>query len=105
MTSSLVDAVLFLALVLTSTCVGAMYLKLRRLDAYHAEYKGVFDQTAEALGSARDAIRDFTTEGREVLEALSAKIDEARAALSDLTAGSQEIGRRQAEASRARTDR
>lgn len=84
--SSLVNAVLFLALMLTSAIVVAMYRKLKKLDAYHAEYKLVFDQTAEALGSARDAVRSFATEGRELLEALDARIDEARAVKADLEA-------------------
>jgi hypothetical protein len=68
-----------------------MYFKLRRLDAYHAEYKRIFDQTAVALGSAGEAVRTFSTDGREVLDALSARIDEARAILSELDAASHAL--------------
>jgi hypothetical protein len=82
--SSLVNIILFLALVLTSVCVLTMYFKLKRLDAYHAEYKLIFDQTAEALGSARDAMRAFNAEGKDVLSALGTRIEEARSILSEL---------------------
>ena len=84
--TSLVNAVLFAALVLTSVIVVAMYRKLKQLDAYHAEYKLVFDRTAEALGSAGEAVNSFKTEGRELLEALGARIEEARAVMTDLEA-------------------
>ncbi|MBF9235656.1 hypothetical protein [Microvirga alba] len=84
MMSSLVNIVLFLALVITSVCVLGMYRKLKRLDAYHSEYKRIFDQTAEALGSAGAALRAFTTDGRDVLDALGTKIDEAKVLLSEL---------------------
>ena len=92
--SSLVNAVLFLALVLTSIIVVAMYRKLKQLDAYHAEYKLVFDQTAEALGAAAEAVRSFGTEGRELLEALGKRTDEARAVLADLEAATGEAKQR-----------
>lgn len=101
--SSLVNGVLFLALVLTSVIVVTLYLKLKKLDAYHAEYKLVFDQTAEALGSAREAVRSFSTEGRELLEALSARIDEARAVLVELEAATAEAGPHSGEASSQRS--
>lgn len=94
MMSSLVNAVLFLALVLTSAIVVAMYRKLKQLDAYHAEYKLVFDQTAVALGAAGEAVRSFSTEGRELLETLGRRIDEARAVMADLETAANEAKRR-----------
>lgn len=84
--SSLVNLVLFLALIATSLCVLAMYRKLKRFDAYQTEYKRLFDQTSVALNSAGDAVRTFGTEGREVVEALGSKIDEARGVLAELEA-------------------
>jgi hypothetical protein len=86
MTSSLVDAVLLAALVLTCACVLPMYLKLKRLDRTQAEYGRAFAQSSRALASAGEAVRNFTGEGREILGALDAKIAEARAALADLEA-------------------
>ena len=82
--SSLVNVVLFLALVLTSLCVLAMYRKLRQLDSYRAEYKIVFQQTAQALDSAGAAVRTFNDEGRELLETLGKLIEEAKVLKSDL---------------------
>ncbi|RVU15607.1 hypothetical protein [Methylobacterium oryzihabitans] len=97
MTSSVVDAVLFAALLLTCACVLPMYLKLKRLDRVQAEYGRAFAETSRALAQAGEAVRGFTGEGREVLDALSAKIDEARATLAEL-----EAGRRAAEPVRGR---
>jgi hypothetical protein len=87
--SSLVNAILFLALVLTSICVVTMYFKLKRLDAYHAEYKRIFEQTSVALGSASEAVKSFNAEGRELLGALGVRIEEARTLLSELEAAGQ----------------
>lgn len=81
-----VDTILLLALVVTSACVVPMYLKLKRLDRTQAEYGRIFAESGQALASAGDAVRSFSTEGREILEALTVKIDEARQTLSDLEA-------------------
>lgn len=82
----LVDTVLLLALVVTSACVVPMYLKLKRLDRTQAEYGRIFAESGQALNSAGDAVRSFSTEGREILESLTVKIDEARQILADLEA-------------------
>jgi hypothetical protein len=91
MMSSLVNLVLFLALVATSFCVLAMYRRLKRFDAYQSEYKRLFDQTSVALNSAGDAVRTFGVEGREVVEALGARIDEARSVLAELEAATHAV--------------
>lgn len=78
MMSSLVNAALFLALVATSVCVVSMYRKLKRLDSYHAEYKRIFDQTAEALTSANEAVQMLNEDGKDVLLELGQRIEEAR---------------------------
>lgn len=88
MMSSLANVVLFLALVTTSTIVAVMYSKLKRLDAYHAEYKNIFDKTGAALVSAQNAVSHFGTESRETLSELGARIEEAKLLikrLEDLT--------------------
>ncbi|WP_205800258.1 hypothetical protein [Microvirga terricola] len=76
--SSLVNIVLFIALVTTSICVLGMYQKLKRLNAYHAEYRRTADQTAEALRLAGISLNSFATDGRDVLGALDTRISEAR---------------------------
>ncbi|GAA0274642.1 hypothetical protein LNAOJCKE_4151 [Methylorubrum aminovorans] len=83
---SLVDGILLIALVATSACVVPMYLKLKRLDRTQAEYGAAVAASGVALTQAGEAVRAFKEEGREVLDALSLKIDEARAALAELEA-------------------
>ncbi len=83
---SLVDGILLVALVATSACVVPMYLKLKRLDRTQAEYGAAVAASGVALTQAGEAVRAFKEEGREVLDALSLKIDEARTALAELEA-------------------
>jgi hypothetical protein len=84
MMSSLVDAVLLVALVLTSACVVVMYRKLRRLDAYHQDYQRILAQTATALEAARSAVESLQVDGRELVSALGRRIEEARAVMAEI---------------------
>ena len=77
-----VDTILLVALVATSACVVPMYLKLKRLDRTQAEYGRILTQSGQALAQAGDAVRNFSTEGREILEALDQRIGEARQTLA-----------------------
>ncbi|MFC4173641.1 hypothetical protein ACFOYU_16520 [Microvirga sp. GCM10011540] len=88
MMSSLVNAVLFLALVMTSVCVLIMYRKLKSFEAHQSEYKRAFGQTSDALRAAGNAVQTFSTEGREILSALEERIEEARAVIAELEARS-----------------
>ena len=83
----LADTILLLALAATSACVVPMYLKLKRLDRTQAEYGRILTQSGHALSQAGEAVRGFSTEGRAILEALDAKIEEARATLAALETG------------------
>ncbi|MGV7034609.1 hypothetical protein [Methylobacterium symbioticum] len=84
--TGLVDFVLLAALAGTSACVVPMYLKLKRLDRTQAEYGRAMAASGHALASAGEAVRNFAGEGREVLDALGLKIEEARATLAELEA-------------------
>jgi hypothetical protein len=77
-----VDAVLLLALLITSLRVGAMYRELKRLRGYQSQYVEVFGETSRAAGHIGDAVRQLGREGRDVLEHLETLIGEARV-LSD----------------------
>lgn len=90
---SLVDGVLLAALVGTTACVLPLYLKLKRLDRAQAEYGRAVAASGHALTSAGEAVRNFTGEGRAVLEALGAKIEEARATLDALEAARREAAK------------
>jgi len=72
-----------------------MYRKLKRFDAYQAEYKRMFEETSAALGLAGDAVRAFSSEGKEAADALGIRIEEARAILIQLTVTMQTAQRLQ----------
>jgi len=82
--SSLANVILFLALVTTSIMVAVMYVKLKKLDRYHAEYQQIFDRTGEALKGAQTAVMSFGAEGKETLAMLGARIEEAKAVAMQL---------------------
>lgn len=90
--SSLANIILFLALVTTSIMVAVMYVKLKKLDRYHAEYQQIFDRTGEALKGAQTAVMSFGTEGKETLAMLGARIEEAKAAAAQLENLTREAG-------------
>jgi hypothetical protein len=94
MTSSPVDFVLLFALVLTSGSVILTWRKLKRLDAYHADYQRIFAQTAAALRAARAAVDELNTEGRQLVATLSERIDQANALLKAMEPKPVEQGRR-----------
>ncbi|GEP03165.1 hypothetical protein [Methylobacterium oxalidis] len=98
--ASLVDGVLLAALVGTSACVVPMYLKLKRLDRAQAAYGRAMAESGHALASAGEAVRSFAGEGREVLDALGLKIEEARAAQADLEASRRALLAARAEGGR-----
>jgi hypothetical protein len=83
---SLAEALLFAALIATTACLIPMYLRLKRLDRYHAQYRDMVDWSACALVGASNAVQAFAQEGRTVLEDLSREIEFAKAALAELKA-------------------
>ncbi len=88
--SSLANIILFLALVTTSVMVAVMYVKLKKLDRYHAEYQQIFDRTGEALKGAQTAVVSFGSEGKETLAMLGSRIEEAKAIARQLETLTQE---------------
>lgn len=84
MTSYLVDGILLLALVLTSIRVGAMYRELKRLRALQDGYRSAVGQGAEALARMENAVREINGGGAQILAALGARIDEARALMAEM---------------------
>ena len=83
---SLAEALLFAALVATTGCLVPMYMRLKRLDRYHAQYRDMVDWSASALVGASNAVQSFAQDGRTVLEDLSREIETAKAALAELRA-------------------
>ncbi len=91
--SFLANLILFLALVTTSIMVAIMYVKLKKLDRYHAEYQQIFDRTGEALKGAQTAVMSFGAEGKETLAMLGARIEEAKAVATQLETLTREANR------------
>jgi hypothetical protein len=83
---SLAEALLFAALVATTFCLVPMYMRLKRLDRYHAQYRDMVDWSASALVGASNAVQAFAQDGRIVLEDLGREIECAKAALAELKA-------------------
>ena len=84
MTSFLIDAVLLVALVLTSVRVGRMYQELRRLRRLHDEYRSSLDQTGAMLTCVQETVRELKDQGGDVLNRLGTRVDEARGVLAEL---------------------
>lgn len=78
------EAVLFVALVVTSTCVVLMYRKLGNLSAYQRDYRVALDDSANALHHARNAMALLNDDSRELLTLLSHKIQDAETLLWQL---------------------
>ena len=83
---SLVEGALFVALVVTTACLLPMYLRLKRLDKYNAQYGEMIGATSHTLTQAANAVQGFSVDGRSILERLSREIDLADAALRRLRA-------------------
>ncbi|MBS9479308.1 hypothetical protein [Ancylobacter radicis] len=75
------EAVLFVALVVTSVCVVLMYRKLGALSAYQRDYRVALDDSANALHHARNAMALLNDDSRELLMLLSHKIQDAETLL------------------------
>jgi len=77
MTFSPAEAVLFVALVVTSACVVLMYRKLNELSIVGRHYRLALHDSAAALGDARDAVALLNDDSRQLLAELCLKIGEA----------------------------
>lgn len=84
MTFSPAEAVLFVALVVTSGCVVLMYRKLNELSTVGRHYRLALHDSAAALGEARDAVALLNNDSRELISALCTRIGEAEALVARL---------------------
>lgn len=86
MTYYLGEAILFVALVLTSLQILRMRGELKRMRAYHLEFERVFNQTEAALETIQRTVHELHASGREVVEELGLRIDTGRRVIVDLKA-------------------
>ncbi|GLK70073.1 hypothetical protein KHC23_22005 [Ancylobacter dichloromethanicus] len=77
MTFSPAEALLFVALVVTSGCVVMMYRKLKQFSHVGLTYRLALHDSAAALAEARDAVALLNDDSRALLADLSVKIHQA----------------------------
>ena len=86
MISSIVDIVLFVALLFTSFRVTKMHRELVRLRADQGEFTQVLSKTNETVDDMVVMVREFSADGRQMVTALGDKIDEARRTIAEIDA-------------------
>ncbi len=86
MISSVVDIILFAALLFTSVRVTKMHRELVRLRAHHGEFTAVLGKTNETVDDMVLMVREFSSDGRQMVHALGDKIDEARRTIAEIDA-------------------
>jgi len=86
MISSIVDIVLFAALLFTSVRVTKMHRELVRLRAHQGEFTQVLGKTNETVDDMVMMVRDFSADGRQMVHALGDKIDEAHRTIAEIDA-------------------
>jgi methyl-accepting chemotaxis protein len=86
MISSLVDIILFAALLFTSLRVTKMHRELVRLRAHQGEFTSVLGKTNETVDDMVLMVREFSADGRQMVQALGDKIDEARSTINEIDA-------------------
>jgi hypothetical protein len=86
MISSIVDIILFSALLFTSFRVTKMHRELVRLRAHQGEFTEVLGRTNETVDDMVLMVREFSADGRQMVHALGDKIDEARRTINEIDA-------------------
>ena len=84
MTFYLGEALLFVALVLTSLQVLRMRRELQRMRAYQAEFHTAFAKTEAALRTIQQTIRELQASGRDVIEELGLRIDAGKRLVEEI---------------------
>ena len=101
MMSSIVNVVLFVALLLTTASVVQMYRKLTKLDRLHTDYERILSETATSLDAARTAVTAFHLEARDTVAELGREIEVARRLIAEIDARSAAAARPAGEQSAA----
>ena len=86
MVSYLVEGILLAALLFTSIHVTRMRRELVRLRTDQGDFAVVLGKTTEAVDDMVVMVREFSADGRQLVNVLGEKIDEAREAIAELDA-------------------
>ncbi|ABD86654.1 hypothetical protein [Rhodopseudomonas palustris] len=84
MASYLVDLVLLAALLFTSIRVTKMHRELVRLRNDQGDFATVLGKTTEAVDDMVLMVREFSADGRQLVNVLGDKIEQARKAIVDI---------------------
>lgn len=97
MISYLADGILMLALVVTSIWVMKMNSRLQKLRDNQFEFRRIMEQTNLALEGIELSIDEINIRGKQVLNALGNRIDEARDIVADIDKMTREVRKQQKE--------
>jgi hypothetical protein len=84
MASYLVDLVLVAALVFTSIRVTRMHRELVRLRSDQGDFAFILGKTTEAVDDMTLMVREFSADGKHLVNVLGDKIEQARKAIVDI---------------------
>ena len=100
MASYLVDAILLAALLFTSIRVTKMHRELVRLRSDQGDFGSVLGKTTEAVDQMVLMVREFSADGKQLVNVLGEKIEVARKAIVEIEAhgdaSTAELPRKQA---------
>ena len=105
MASYLVDLILLAALLFTSIRVTRMHRELVHLRTSQGDFSSVLGKTTETVDDMVLMVREFSADGRQLVNVLGGKIEEARKAIMDIEAHGDALrGRAQMADNRAEDD-
>jgi hypothetical protein len=86
MASYLVDLILLAALLVTTVRVTMMHRELVHLRASQGDFAFILGKTTETVDDMVLMVREFSADGKQLVNILGGKIEEARKAIIDIEA-------------------
>lgn len=84
MASYLVDLILLAALLVTTIRVTRMHRELVHLRASQGDFAFILGKTTETVDDMVLMVREFSADGKQLVNVLGSKIEEARKAIIDI---------------------
>ncbi|MGY3617863.1 hypothetical protein [Bradyrhizobium sp. USDA 10063] len=84
MASYLVDLILLVALLVTTIRVTRMHRELVHLRASQGDFAFILGKTTETVDDMVLMVREFSADGKQLVNILGSKIEEARKAIIDI---------------------
>jgi hypothetical protein len=84
MASYLVDLILLAALLVTTIRVTRMHRELVHLRASQGDFAFILGKTTETMDDMVLMVREFSADGKQLVNVLGSKIEEARKAIIDI---------------------